>query len=194
MRMEKGNIYLGQVHSVAVSYSAAFVDYGSERDGYLPFDEIENQYKTKKNRETGEKIIRRDTIVVVQVKKPAVPGKGALLTTRLSYAGEYVAFMPHRTARGLVSRKIEDDQEKERLQQIASDLSKKYQVSIIVRTEAMGKSKHEIEKDLEKLIELDKRIQEKSQKVTAPALLFEAPQEEKSQGLLGRFLSKFKRK
>ena len=106
MSTEKGNIYLAQVHSVAVSYRAAFVDYGAVRDGFLPFDEIENKYKTKRNHETGERIIRRDAVVVVQVKKPAVAGKGALLTTHLSLAGDYVAYLPDRLPRGMVSRKI----------------------------------------------------------------------------------------
>lgn len=172
MSTEKGNIYLAQVHSVAVSYRAAFVDYGAVRDGFLPFDEIDNRYKTKRNHDTGEKIIRRDAVVVVQVKKPAVAGKGALLTTHLSLAGDFVAYLPGRLPRGMVSRKIEDGAEKERLQQIASDLAKTYQVSLIVRTEAAGQSAARIEKDLKKLMTLNQNIQEQAHKRTAPALLF----------------------
>lgn len=173
MSTEKGNIYLAQVHSVAVSYRAAFVDYGAVRDGFLPFDEIENKYKTKRNHETGERIIRRDAVVVVQVKKPAVTGKGALLTTHLSLAGDYVAYLPDRLPRGMVSRKIEEGQERERLQQIASDLAKTYRASLVVRTEAAGQSAARIEKDLKKLITLHENIQAQAQKRTAPALLYQ---------------------
>ncbi len=171
MTMEKGNIYLGTVRSVAVSYRAAFVEYGSERDGFLPFDEIENKYKTRRNHDTGERIVRRETPVVVQVKKAATDGKGALLTTRLSLAGDYVAYMPDRLPRGTVSRRIDDESEKERLQQIASDLAKKHHVSLIVRTEASGLSTACIEKDLKKLIALYQTIEQQAQKGQAPMLL-----------------------
>ena len=172
MSTEKGNIYLAEVHHVALSYGAAFVDYGAVRDGFLPFDEIEDKYKTKINRETGEKIIRRDTIIIAQVKKDAIPGKGALLTTRVSLAGDYAAVMIGRMPRGCVSRKIEAPAERDRLQQVASDLARRYRVSLVLRTEAMDKSAAQIEKDVKKLIKIEKMIQQKAQKSTAPALLY----------------------
>ena len=59
------------------------------------------------------------------------------------------------------------------MQQIASDLAKTYQASLIVRTEAEGQSAARIEKDLKKLMTLNKNIQAQAQKQTAPALLYQ---------------------
>ena len=40
----KGNIYLAKVSRVEPSLRAAFVDYGNERHGFLPFSEIHPDY------------------------------------------------------------------------------------------------------------------------------------------------------
>ncbi len=173
MSTEKGNIYLAKVHNVAVSYRAAFVDYGDERDGFLPFDEIKNKYKTKKIRETGELIIRRDTTVLVQIKKEPTADKGALLTTFLSLSGKYVAYMPYGSPYGAVSRKIENTQEKNRLLQIANELASSENVRLIIRTEALGKSKEVIYQDLMQLKEKFLKIQQQAQQVVVPSLLYQ---------------------
>lgn len=173
MTSEKGNVYLGEVKNVVISYRAAFVDYGSGRDGFLPFDEILLSDKTK-TLDSGEKVVRKNTILIVQVKKDATEDKGALLTSYVSLGGKYVVLMPNKNPKGVVSRKIEPGEEFDRLSRISEELAEQYQVSLVLRTEAEGKTKAQLEYDLEKLIRGAREMQKKSIKVKAPVLIYDA--------------------
>ena len=50
----KGNIYKGKVSRIEPSLGAAFVDFGAERHGFLPFKELAPQYLPKIERVTKE--------------------------------------------------------------------------------------------------------------------------------------------
>ena len=115
------------------------------------------------------RVIRRD----VQIKKEPTADKGALLTTFLSLSGKYVAYMPYGSPYGAVSRKIENTQEKNRLLQIANELASSENVRLIIRTEALGKSKEVIYQDLMQLKEKFLKIQQQAQQVVVPSLLYQ---------------------
>lgn len=190
MKQEKGNIYLAEIQSVAYAYKAAFVDYGSERDGFLPFTEIMPAYRTRTDYRTGEKIAGKGTVALVQVKKEATE-KGALLTTYLTLCGKYMVLKPDRSLHGVVSRRLSENEETERLRKIATELSEKYDVSFVIHEEAQNHSKEELEQDLLSLIEENKSLKEKSTHTKTPALLYKAPQKSDKKGLFAKIKSLF---
>lgn len=72
-----GDIYLGKVVKVVSNISAAFVDIGYEKLGYLAL------------KGTAINDMRPEREVIVQVKKPEKGDKDAVLTTNLSLVGRY---------------------------------------------------------------------------------------------------------
>jgi len=101
-----------KVTRVEPSLEAAFVDYGAERHGFLPFKEIAKEYLTKKNgdevpRSAIKEVLREGTELVVQVEKEERSNKGAALTTYISLAGRFLVLMPNNPRAGGISRRIE---------------------------------------------------------------------------------------
>jgi len=168
-----GNIYKGTIVHVQSSLQAAFVDYGTDRNGFLPFSEIHPEYYQK---EAADPLRIQDVIqtgqeVLVQVVKEEVGNKGALLTTYISLAGRDIVFMPGQSQRG-VSRKIEDEAQRERLKELARDLKIPDEVGIIIRTVAENRTKREIAKDLNHLNRIWEEIKKRVQESTAPCLIY----------------------
>ena len=91
---KKANIYKGKITRVEQSLEAAFVDYGAERHGFLPFKEIAKEYYQKTKKKKSDKgrpsisdVIKEGQEVLVQVDKEERGNKGAALTTQISLAG-----------------------------------------------------------------------------------------------------------
>ncbi len=86
---KKANVYKGRVTRVEPSLEACFVNFGSERHGFLPLKEIAPEYfgKTSGGRVTIKEAIREGQEVIVQVEKEERGNKGAALTTFISLAG-----------------------------------------------------------------------------------------------------------
>ena len=115
----KSNIYKAVVTRVEPSLEACFVDYGTERHGFLPFKEISRQY-FRERRRRGNAAARRiqDQLkegqeLIVQVDKDERGNKGAALTTYISLAGRYLVLMPNNPRGGGVSRRIEGEERNE---------------------------------------------------------------------------------
>ena len=92
---KKGNIYKGIITRVEPSLEAAFVNYGSERHGFLPFKEISRNYytaetKNSKDRPSIADAVKGGTEVIIQVNKEERGNKGAALSTYISLAGRYL--------------------------------------------------------------------------------------------------------
>lgn len=256
----KGNIYLAKVTRVEPSLQAAFVDYGSEKHGFLSFAEIhpdyyqipiadrqrlleelrradkaDNESKTKpitqdesvisSNLDTDElqtenlstanrtyeeaempedeqlyinhldtdeessndrpqfykrykiqEVIKKGQIILIQIEKEERGNKGASLTTYISLAGRFCVYMPNATKGGGVSRKIADDQDRQRLKKISTELTQQEldnQGTVIIRTAGAYKTKTEIKRDLQYLQKLWDNIRELTVKSTAPAFIYE---------------------
>jgi ribonuclease E len=173
----RGNIYKGVVMRVEPSLQAAFIDYGAERNGFLQQDDIHSDYYTDKP-EAGKKkgrgikrLIQRGQELLVQVTKEPVLKKGALLTTYISLAGRYVVLMPGGKTSG-ISRKIEDERERQRLKEIIDSLKIPEGFSTIVRTAGEHQKKREISKDIRYLLRLWKNIKKQGISSAAPCLLY----------------------
>ncbi|PKO73324.1 MAG: ribonuclease E/G, partial [Betaproteobacteria bacterium HGW-Betaproteobacteria-17] len=151
----KGNIYKGVVTRVEPSLEAAFVDYGCERHGFLPFKEISrtclpNGGKVPENLKEGQELL-------VQVEKDERGNKGAALTTYVSLAGRYVVLMPTNPRGGGVSRRIEGEERNE-LRDTLAQLDIPEGMSLIARTAGIGRTAEEFQWDLNYLLSLWKAI------------------------------------
>ncbi len=167
-----GNLYKGVVTHIQTSLQAAFVNYGMERNGFLPLSEIHPEYYQQEPSEPLriQDVLRVGQEVLIQVVKEEVGTKGALLTTYVSLAGRDVVLMPGQPQRG-VSRKIEDETHRERLKQLAHDLRIPEEFGIIIRTAAEDRTKREVAKDLNNLMKMWEEIKKRVQETPSPGLI-----------------------
>ena len=171
----KSNIYKGTITRVEPSLEAAFVNYGVDRHGFLPFKEIAKEFYSKKSRKKNLSIadvINEGQEVIVQVSKEERGNKGAALTTFLSLAGRYIVLMPNSSDSGGISRRIEGD-ERSNFKEVLSQLKVKKGMSVIGRTAGIGVSVEEIQWDLDYLTQLSEAIQEASGQQEAPFLIYQ---------------------
>jgi len=171
-----GNIYKGKVANVLKGMQAAFVNIGLEKNAFLYFGDIKRD-----NLDDGEIIERMDVVsisdllkpgqdVVVQVTKDPMGTKGARVTTNISIAGRFLVLMPMVDSIG-ISRKIEDETERERLKKLVNEI-KKQPYGAIIRTAAEGCTKEELEEDWDNLTRLWEDIKKRSKDLKSPSLIY----------------------
>ena len=171
-----GNVYKAVVERIEPSLQACFVNFGSDKNGFLPINEIHPEYyRDGYDKKDGtalppiEKILKKGQELLVQVTKEMPGRKGAQLTTYLSFASRYLVLVPGGT--GGVSKKIEDEEERERLKSLINHLKLPEGVSVIVRTAAYKKSKKELSKDLNRLVRMWKKIKKEVKEAPVPSLI-----------------------
>ncbi len=169
----QGNIYKGVIARVEPSLQAVFVDYGSERHGFLQQNEIHQDYFQEPHSKTRSiaNIVKRGDELLVQVTKDPIMNKGAMLTTFISLPGRFLVLMIGSENRG-ISRQIEDESERNRLKDILHSLSAPEDHGIIVRTAGENCTKTLLAKDLKYLLRLWKNIKGRVMKEPTPALLY----------------------
>ncbi|OUS38172.1 ribonuclease E/G ['Osedax' symbiont bacterium Rs2_46_30_T18] len=172
---KKSNIYKGKITRVEPSLEAAFVDYGSERHGFLPLKEISREYFSKSPARGGrpniKDVIREGTEVIVQVDKEERGNKGAALTTFISLAGRYLVLMPNNPRAGGISRRIEGE-DRTNLKAALDGVTIPDRMGIIVRTAGVGRSSQDLQWDLDYLNTLWDAIKQSSQK-PSPFLIYQ---------------------
>jgi ribonuclease E len=171
----KSNIYKGVITRVEPSLEAAFVDYGNERHGFLPFKEISHSYFSKKadaGRARIQDVIKEGQEMIVQVDKDERGNKGAALTTYISLAGRYLVLMPNNPRGGGVSRRIEGEDRNE-LRDVMADLEIPKGMSIIARTAGIGRNAEELQWDLNYLTQLWTAVEEASHIQTGAFLIYQ---------------------
>jgi ribonuclease E len=168
-----GNIYKGIISRIEPSLQAVFVDYDAERHGFLQKNEIHSDYflDTSTGEHAINKLVKRGQELMVQVIKDPFMKKGAMLTTHISLPGRYMVLRPGNETIG-VSRKIENEEERQRLKDIVGKLKLPEDFGVIVRTAAANISKTALSKDLNYLFRLWKKIKGSVMKNKAPALLY----------------------
>ena len=160
----KSNIYKGVITRIEPSLEAAFVDYGTDRHGFLPFKEIARSYfqdKPDQGRARIQDVIKEGQEVIVQVDKDERGSKGAALTTFISLAGRYLVLMPNNPRGGGVSRRVEGEERNE-LRDTMAQLEVPNGMSIIARTAGIGRSAEELQWDLNYLSQLWQAIEDAS--------------------------------
>jgi ribonuclease G len=195
-----GNVYLGRVNRVLPGMQAAFVDIGLERDAFLYVDEVADplapiaglddraeaavpgdeessaelfpisaERSAALAERTIEALLRPGQGIMVQVLKDALPNKGARVSTQITLPGRSLVLLPDVAHLG-VSRRIEDEAERERLRALAEDL-RPADAGLIVRTAGAEADREEFEADLAYLQLLWQKIRARSETLSAPVLL-----------------------
>ncbi|EQK41848.1 ribonuclease, Rne/Rng family domain protein [[Clostridium] bifermentans ATCC 638] len=149
------NIYRGVVKKALKGIEAYFVDIGSDKLAYLSM---------KKNEE-----VKCGQDILVQVNKEAIGTKGAKLNTEISFAGRYLVYIPSND-RLTISNKIKLEKERFRLKKIVQGVDEEF--TGIIRTEAVGCSKEEIEQDILDLKEKYNRVLKEYKLGIGPKLLY----------------------
>jgi ribonuclease E len=152
----KSNIYKGVITRIEPSLEAAFVDYGAERHGFLPFKEIARAYfreGASVGRASIQDAVKEGQELIVQVEKDERGNKGAALTTFISLAGRYLVLMPNNPRGGGVSRRVEGE-ERDELRDIMAQLEVPQGMSIIARTAGIGRTLEELQWDMNYLLQL----------------------------------------
>ena len=173
----KASIYKAKITRVEPSLEAAFIDFGAERHGFLPFKEIAREYYADKTTSSGEPASVKDALVeglelVVQVEKEERGKKGAALTTFPSLAGRYLVLMPNNPRAGGISRRIEGE-ERSALREALSALDVPAGMGLIVRTAGVGKSLEELQWDLDYLLKLWSAVETAAKERSAPFLVYQ---------------------
>jgi len=151
----KSNIYKGVITRIEPSLEAAFVDYGQDRHGFLPFKEVARSYYKEgtDSRARIQDALKEGQELIVQVDKDERGNKGAALTTFISLAGRYLVLMPNNPRGGGVSRRIEGE-DRDELRDVLAQLEVQKGMSIIARTAGIGRTVEELQWDLNYLTQL----------------------------------------
>jgi len=185
-RHTKSNIYKGKIVAVENNLQAAFIEYGTEKNGFLPFSEIHPEYfkqqLSEKARKLVEKhqwkklsigdVVERGQELLVQVVKEEVGSKGANMTTYLSLPGRCVVLMPGSDSSG-ISRKITGETRRDQLRQIMNSLTIPEGIGWIVRTASIDITKTALSKDVNYLKRLWKEVKKKGQELDGVGLIYQ---------------------
>ncbi|HHO70357.1 MAG TPA: ribonuclease E, partial [Halothiobacillus sp.] len=174
---KKSNIYKGIITHIEPSLGAVFVNYGSERHGFLPFKEIARSYLDPKAVDDKGRPILKEALkegqeLIVQVDKEERGTKGAALTTFISLAGRYLVLMPNNPRAGGVSRRIEGEDRAE-MKLALSELNLPEGMGLIVRTAGVGRTVEELQWDLDYLLNVWRAIESAAESRKAPFLIYQ---------------------
>jgi ribonuclease G len=168
-----GSIYKGKVANVLPGMQAAFVDIGLERNAFLCVNDALahlGDYELDDTRRLSIKdILKVNQETLVQIIKESAGNKGARATTYLTLPGRYLVLLPSAHYIG-ISRRIEDEAERERLRVLMEEIKPK-NMGLIVRTAAEYRGRDDMERDLEFLLKLWDKICQNAKKKKAPALV-----------------------
>ena len=172
---KKGNIYKARIARLEPSLEAAFVEFGSERHGFLPLKDIARscfKRPPKEGRVNIRDVLDEGQELVVQVEKEERGNKGAALTTFLSIPARYLVLMPNNPRAGGISRRIEG-QNRDSLREALSSLEIPNGMGVIVRTAGVDRDAADLQWDLDYLLQLHGAIDKAAAELRAPALLYQ---------------------
>ena len=176
----KGNIYLGTINRVEPAIEAAFMDFGGKKFGFLPFKDVRRdsylQTGERKARVRIQDVLVRGQKLLLQVVKEGRDAKGPSLTNWISLPGRFLVLMCGQEA-SAISRKIEDESERKKLKEIISDFQLPDNTGVIIRTAGLGRTKAELQKDLQMLLKIWETIQTTIEEEgdNAPFLVYKEP-------------------
>lgn len=182
----KNNIYKARIVAIEPSLQAAFVEYGTEKNGFLPFSEIHPEYFRQDlsgdiqhlvDTQQWKKLSITDVIekgqdILAQVVKEEVGKKGANMTTFLSIPGRCVVLMPGSDSSG-ISRKISGEQRRSQLREIMKSMDLPEGIGWIVRTSSVDITPEDLSRDVGFLLKLWEEIKAKGQSIEGVGLVYE---------------------
>ena len=169
-----GNIYKGKVLKVERGLQAAFVDYGSGKDGFLPLRDVNREYLTEQEngQGNGKPVLKVGQELLVQAVREVTGNKGALLTSYISLPGRYLVLMPNKPGSG-ISRKIENEEERQKIKNLMGQIKIPDNMGFIVRTAGINRTKPEIYRDYQHLMRLWKEIVKKAESLVGPIIVYQ---------------------
>jgi ribonuclease E len=182
----KNNIYKAKIVAIEPSLQAAFVDYGTDKNGFLPFSEIHPEYYKE---ELGDRVrelveahhwkklnivdvIEKGQEILAQVVKEEVGRKGANMTTYLSLPGRCVVLMPGSDSSG-ISRKISGEEKRSRLRDAMNATDIPEGIGWIVRTASIDITKTALSRDVGYLLRLWDEVKKKGQSLDGVGIVYE---------------------
>jgi ribonuclease E len=171
---KKANIYKARISRIEPSLNAVFVDYGSQRHGFLPVKEIAPEYLSKPIKTSADirEALCEDQEIIIQIEKEERGSKGAAVTTYITLAGCYLVLMPNDPKASGISRRIEGEDRKQ-LKAVLNDLSLPDDMGVIARTSCLGRSIAELQWDLDALLKLWSAVKNEAEKGAAPFLIYQ---------------------
>jgi ribonuclease G len=171
-----GDIFLGTVKKVMPGLNAAFVDIGYEKDAFLHYGDLGEQYPSFTKWARGvqggrapaaglekftfepplekvgkaESVFKKGQQIVVQIIKEPISTKGPRVSTDISMAGRYLVLMPFSNTIS-VSKKIVSKGERDRLKRLIASI-KPENFGVIIRTVAEGREVAELDKDMQDMV------------------------------------------
>jgi len=180
-----GNIYKGKITNIEPSIQAAFIEFGGSKNGFLHISDVHPQYfpKSKNTEQVGKRsphktrpaiqgCLRRGQEIVVQMTKQGIGTKGPTMTTYLSIPGRLAVMMPDMTHVG-ISRKIEDEDTREKIRKILDQLEIPKDMGVIVRTAGIDRTKRELQRDVSYLSRLWTSVNRRIDSAKAPAEIYQ---------------------
>lgn len=182
----KNNIYKARVVAIEPSLQAAFIDYGTEKNGFLPFSEIHPEYyKQEVSAEVRHLIethqwkklsivdvLEKGQEVLAQVVKEEVGKKGANMTTYLSIPGRCVVLMPGSDSSG-ISRKISGEERRSQLRDVMNSIDLPEGIGWIVRTASVDITEELLSRDVKYLLSLWEEIKRKGREMRGVGPVYE---------------------
>jgi ribonuclease G len=170
-----GNIYLGRVENVLPGMQAAFINIGEEKNAFIYIDDVLTKDNDTPTSEHLKNVSIKDLLhegqeLMVQMIKEPIGTKGARVVTQITIPGRYLVLIPSIEYIG-VSRRIENEAERERLKSIVASF-KGPGSGVIIRTAAEEVEAAELQSDYEFLVNVWKKIQKKVKKGPCPSLLY----------------------
>ena len=167
----KGSVFKATVSRIESSLDAAFVNFGSERHGFLPLKDLSSEFYKKDKKGKSICTLEEGQEIVVQVTKEERGTKGAALTTQIGLAGRFLVLIPNSSRSGGISRRISGD-ERDQIKNILDKLNIPENMSAIVRTNGLGRSVEELSLDLAYLLALWDEINNTIPNATSPSLIY----------------------
>ena len=167
----KGSIYKATVSRIESSLDAAFINFGSERHGFLPLKDLSKEYFKKDKNGKFVCILEEGQEIIVQVTKEERGTKGAALTTQIGLAGRFLVLIPNSSRSGGISRRISGE-ERDQIKDALNKLNIPENMSAIVRTNGLGRSAEELSLDLAYLLALWDEINNTLPNAVSPSLIF----------------------
>ena len=197
MERMAGSIYKGKIKNLEDGLKAAFVDIGYEKNAFLHYWDIipsnldssvevidrgDQKKGGRKRRKERPKVTQKDipklyprgTEIIIQVSKGPIGTKGPRVTTHLALPGRYLVLLPNSDQCG-ISRKIDSQEERQRLKKILRELDIPEGMGVIIRTVGEGQQKRYFIRDLALLLTQWKEIQEKIDNGPPASCVFQEP-------------------
>lgn len=205
MERMAGSIYKGRIKNLEDGLKAAFVDIGYEKNAFLHYwdiipsnldssvELIDRNEKNDRNdqkkgggkrrgRKERPKVTQKDipklypkgTEIIIQVSKGPIGTKGPRVTTHLALPGRYLVLLPNSDQCG-ISRKIDSQEERQRLKKILRELDIPDGMGVIIRTVGEGQQKRYFIRDLALILAQWKEIQEKIDNGPPASCVFQEP-------------------